>query len=152
MNELKSVIKNYIESNYNCKLIDISEKGDNRNRIYEVFVDGREYPGIDELALINKGLWKHVEENILSKGILKISVSTPGVERSFKFLFQLIKHVGRVLEIKSENGEIYSGKLVKIDEESGEIYLIIRESKTVEREEIFKFDKIIESKVKLHFK
>lgn len=133
-------------------LIDLIQRGDSRNIILEVFVDKREQFGIDELAVINKELWKYIEDKKLEKGIAKISVSSPGAENPFRFFWQMEKHIGRELELKMKNGEILTGKLEKIlNEDKEEFEIIVKEKKETHSLNIL-FGDLSEAKIKISFK
>jgi ribosome maturation factor RimP len=133
-------------------LIDLLQKGDKNNVILEVFIDRKENFCIDELAVVNKNLWKYIEEKNLEKGIDKIIVSSPGAEESFKYFWQLEKHIGRELEIKMKNGEIITGKFQGIsDFEKNEIQIQTKEKKEVKLIKIL-FGDMTEAKIKLSFK
>lgn len=133
-------------------LIDFKQRGDNRNIILEVFVDKRENFSIDELAEINKNLWKYMEEKKLEKGISKISVSSPGAENPFKFFWQMEKHIGRDLELRDKNGNVIVGKFEKIvDFDKEEFEIEVKGKKELNTINIL-FGNLTEAKIKLSFK
>jgi ribosome maturation factor RimP len=133
-------------------LIDFIQRGDERNIILEVYVDRKENFSIDELAEINKNLWKYIEDKKVEKGIAKVTVSSPGAERAFKYFWQMEKHIGRELEIKMKNGEAITGKLLRIvDEEKGEFEIEIKDKKENINKNI-NFGDLSEVKIKLSFK
>ena len=133
-------------------LIDLKQKGDNKNVFLEIFIDKKENFGIDELALVNKNLWKFLEENNMEKGISKIIVSSPGAENPFKFFWQMKKHLGREVEVMTKNGESFSGKLEEIiDSEKEEFQILIKDKKNTKVLNFF-FGDLTEVKIKLSFK
>lgn len=133
-------------------LIDFKQKGNKGNLILEVFVDKKENFTIDEIARINKDLWKYFEDKDADKGILKIIVSSPGVENPVKFFWQLKKHIGRELDIKRNSGETLTGKLVELrDLGTGEIDLQVKEKKDFKNLLVI-FGDTAEVKIKLSFK
>jgi ribosome maturation factor RimP len=133
-------------------LIDLIQKGDQRNVFLEVFIDKKEKFGIDEIAEVNRNLRKIFEEKNIDKEILKLIVSSPGAENPFKFFWQMEKHIGREVEIKTKNDEIVSGKLEKIiDFKKEEFQVLIKEKKETKILN-YLFGDISEAKIKLSFK
>jgi ribosome maturation factor RimP len=133
-------------------LIDFIQKGNKGNLILEVFVDKKENFTIDEIARVNKDLWKYLEEKNADRGILKIIVSSPGAENPFKFFWQLEKHTGRELEIKLKSGDFLEGKFVEVkDSEREEIEIQVKEKKDIKNIRVL-FGDIADVKIKLSFK
>lgn len=133
-------------------LIDFKQKGNKGYLILEVFIDKREKFGIDEIAEVNRNLWKFLEEKNLDKGILKIIVSSPGAENPFKFFWQLEKHSGRELELKLKTGETITGKLDEIiDLKKEEFQIQVKEKKDIKYLK-FLFSDLEGCKIKLSFK
>ena len=133
-------------------LIDLMQKGNKGNLILEVFVDKKENFTVDEIARVNKDLWKCLEEKNADKGIMKIIVSSPGAENPFRYFWQMEKHIGRELEIKMKNSEILAGRFLKIsDIEREEFEIIVKEKKEIKNIKIL-FGDTAEVKIKLSFK
>lgn len=133
-------------------LIDLIQKGDQRNVFLEVFIDKKEKFGIDEIAEVNRNLRKIFEEKNIDKEISKLIVSSPGAENPFKFFWQMEKHIGREIEIKTKNEDVISGKLEKIvDFRKEEFQVLIKEKKETKIVN-YLFGDISEAKIKLSFK
>lgn len=133
-------------------LIDLIQKGDQRNVFLEVFIDKKEKFGIDEIAEVNRNLRKIFEEKNIDKEISKLIVSSPGAENPFKFFWQMEKHIGREIEIKTKNEDVISGKLEKIvDFWKEEFQVLIKEKKETKIVN-YLFGDISEAKIKLSFK
>ncbi|MGE5402048.1 MAG: ribosome maturation factor RimP [Ignavibacteriales bacterium] len=109
-------------------LVDVSLKGDNRNRIVEVFIDSLKGVSIDDCALMSHELAAVLETTDLITSKYRLDVSSPGVDRPLKYLEQYPKHLDRKFEVsyssaKDDSGEetaevrIISGKLTKIEGE-----------------------------------
>jgi ribosome maturation factor RimP len=146
-----TIIENFIKTT-SFVLIDLIQKGDQRNVFLEVFIDKKEKFGIDEIAEVNRNLRKIFEEKNIDKEILKLIVSSPGAENPFKFFWQMEKHIGREVEIKTKNDEIVSGKLEKIiDFKKEEFQVLIKEKKETKILN-YLFGDISEAKIKLSFK
>ena len=133
-------------------LIDFKQKGNKGYLILEVYIDKRESFGIDEIAEVNRNLWKLLEVKNLDKGILKIIVSSPGAENPFKFFWQMEKHIGRELELKLKNGEIVSGKLEEIIDAEKEEFQILKKDKKEIKSYKYLFGDLSGAKIKLSFK
>ncbi|MCX6166271.1 MAG: hypothetical protein NTU73_15660 [Ignavibacteriae bacterium] len=146
---------NIIDDFFTCSdfvLIDFKQKGNKGYLILEVFIDKRESFGINEIAEVNRNLWKLLEEKNLDKGILKIIVSSPGAENPFKFFWQMEKHTGRELELILKTGETVTGKLEEIVDLNNEEFRIqIKEKKEIKSLK-FIFGDLIGTKIKLSFK
>lgn len=153
-NNLKKIVSDYFEhSDY--KIIDLVLRGERGTKVFEVYADNKEGVNIDDLARINKELNEIVDKEIFAKDISKLVVSSPGAERPVKFIWQLYKHSGRVLEVELENGEHIEGKLISLSEENKGITLDIMKKekgmkvRTEQRE--INFKDIKELKVKISF-
>jgi len=100
-------------------LIDIEITGSRSNKVVNVYIDGRDYVNLDNLGEINKEIREKITEENKESDISKLIVSSPGTDRSFKYIGQLHKHTGRRLEIEMKDGKKFSGELLKVNEESG---------------------------------
>lgn len=152
--KMESIFKKVDEFFYGNSfvLVDLKQKGNKGNYILEVFVDKKENFGIDELAEINRNLWKHLESEDMHKGIMKIIVSSPGTENPVKYFWQLEKHIGREVELKLKTGDVVSGKLVNLtDMAKEELQIEIKEKKEIKLLK-FLFGELSELKIKLSFK
>jgi ribosome maturation factor RimP len=150
-NNYFNIIKEFFTGN-SFVLIDFKQKGNKGNLILEVFIDKKEKFGIDEIAELNRNLWKFLEERNSNKGILKIVVSSPGAENPFKYIWQLEKYIGRELEMKLKSGEMISGILEEISDLKKEEFKIqIKEKKDIKYLK-FLFGDLSEVKIKLSFK
>jgi len=147
--EILNIIENFLK-NTDYSLIDFILRGERNSKVLEIFVDSRNPVLIDELSLINKKIWKELQQNELSSGIIKFNVSSPGADKPFKYLWQIPKHTGRVVEIKMFSGELITGKLLKINESNNEI-LIENYIEKECRERVIKYENIKEIKVKISF-
>lgn len=108
MNELAeniSKIAQNVTSDFGLFLIDVNLRGNDRNRIVEVFVDGEKNVSAEDLAEVSKAINGIIEKENLIKGSYRLDVSTPGIDRPLKFLKQYPKHINRKFEVLYiENG------------------------------------------------
>jgi len=154
-NQLNKLIFGFLgEKGYG--IIDMIERGERGTKVVEIFVDNEEGLMLDELAKLNRDLNRMIDDNFPVNDISKLVISSPGAERPFKYIWQLKKHLGRILEIEFENGEKTEGKLLEADEESNGILMIEvvnKNSPKISTGEIraVNFGDIKEVKVKISF-
>jgi ribosome maturation factor RimP len=152
-------LKKYIEEYLNqteFHLIDLVVRGEKNTKVLEIYLDRKEPAGLSDYALINKELWRRIENNNFARGLSKIIVSSPGVDKSFKYIWQLNRHTGRKLEIKLNDGDIIEGILEEVIEDNEPMIVlgIINETKKKDQQKETKkicFNNIKESKVILSF-
>lgn len=92
-------------------IIEINFRGNERNRIIEIFVDGEHNISADDLAGLSRNINEKIEEENLFKGTYRLDVSTPGVDRPLKFFKQYHKHINRKFELQYQSG----GDSIKIN-------------------------------------
>lgn len=108
MNDLVKKISEIAENSapeFGLFLIDIYLRGNDRNRIIEVFVDGEKNVSAENLADLSRVINDQIEANNIIKGSYRLDVSTPGVERPLKFLKQFPKHINRKFDLLYNSGE-----------------------------------------------
>lgn len=154
-NEIYKIIYSFFEKT-RYGIIDLIERGEKGTKVIEIFVDSEEPINIDELAKMNRELNDLIDSQEIIPDISKLVVSSPGTERSFKFIWQLKKHIGRLLEIELNSGEKIEGILTEADNESSGLVMvnILRKEKgkkITEELRVFKFSDIKESRVKISF-
>lgn len=113
--EITEITENYLKSS-DYKLIDILVKGQKKNLIIELFLDSEKPVSLDELADISHDLNKLISESEINQSISKLVVSSPGVDKPFKFPWQLKKHIGRTLEILGTDDEKFEAVLENVDD------------------------------------
>ncbi|MBI5404249.1 MAG: hypothetical protein HY959_12695 [Ignavibacteriae bacterium] len=151
MENYKNIIEEFLKTT-SFKLIELVKRGERSNILLEVFIDKEDNFGIDEIAVVNRDLWKYLESNNLEKGISKIIISSPGADKPLKFFWQFKKHIGRELDIKTPSGESITGTLEELtDFVKGEFRISVKEKKEIKKMN-FIFGEISEAKVKLSFK
>jgi len=96
--------------------IDIEFRGDDRNRILEIYID-------NELGIItadcvdaSRVCGNLIEEENLIESKYRLDVSSPGTDRPVKFIQQYKKHIGRNFELEFEDqvSEKFEGKLMDV--------------------------------------
>lgn len=150
MDKELNILVNDILNGKNIHLIDILIRGERKNKIAEVYVDAEDMLDFDVLAEISRELNARIDEQSFKDELLKVVVSSPGVERAFKYIWQLKKHLNRIFEFTFEDTP-KTGKLTDIDTERNELKFSIIEKKKEVSEYVNTFDKFVDLRVKLPF-
>jgi ribosome maturation factor RimP len=150
MDKELNILVNEILNGRNIHLIDVVIRGEKKNKIAEVYVDAEDVLDFDVLAEISRALNEKVDEKSFKDELLKMVVSSPGVERPFKYVWQLKKHINRIFEFTVEDAP-KTGKLIDVDLDRNELKFNIIEKKKEVSEYINTFDKFVDLKVKLPF-
>lgn len=90
-------------------IIDIQLKELKDKLKVSVIVDGDYGISVDTCAQINRALDNIIEVNDWIQGPYILEVSSPGAEKPLKMLRQLPKHIGRTLQIVTQNGQTLEG-------------------------------------------
>ena len=145
--------KKFLEEEFTSYFL-IELKNHQGNKI-EVFIDGDNGVTFVTCRQISRYLEHHIDENGWLGEKYWLDVSSPGVKRPLKLKRQYPKHIGRKLEVKTEEGT-YTGKLILIEDDQ-----IVLEEKTRVKEGKKKktlmvkheiaFDKIKKTIVKISF-
>jgi len=150
MDKKLNILVNEILDGKNIHLIDIVIRGERKNKIAEVYVDEIDVLDFDALADVSRALNARIDEQEFKDELLKVVVSSPGVEKPFKYIWQLQKHINRIFEFTVE-GIPKTGKLTDIALDRNELKFNIIEKKKEVSEYINTFDKFVDLKVKLPF-
>lgn len=151
--EIKNIV-NLLLKDRKYFLIDLEIRGEKKFKILEIFVDSRSELGLDKLSVLSREIWDEIAKSGLNEQISKITVSSPGIDRSFKYIEQLPKHIGREIEIKLNDGSVITGTLESVNENRGSIEIKHkpkRKEMKGNQSEIIDFINIKESKIKLKF-
>lgn len=108
MNEIIKKISEIAEksaSEFDLFLIEVNFRGNEKNRIIEVFVDGEKNVSAKDLAELSKIINSEIEEGNLIKSSYRLDVSTPGVNRPLKYIKQYPKHLNRRFQVKYKVGD-----------------------------------------------
>ena len=84
-------------------LVDLDIRGHQGTRVVEVFVDGDDGIGHDDLAAISRDVGFELEVDDIVTGSYTLDVSSPGIKRPLTAPRQYQKNVGRELRIKYED-------------------------------------------------
>jgi ribosome maturation factor RimP len=88
-----------ISSDTGFFLIDILIRGNERNRVIEIFIDGEKNITANDCAEVNRKINEIIEEEKIINSSFRLDVSSPGTDRPLLFLKQYLKHIGRQFEV-----------------------------------------------------
>ncbi len=117
---IKKKIIDLVEKN-NFLLIDLIIRGNERNPVIEIYIDGDEPVTANDCSKLSRKITSFIEDEELLTGNYRLDVSSPGIDKPLKYLRQYPKHINRSFEIKYlENGEKkkFEGELINIDGEN----------------------------------
>lgn len=101
-------------------LIDVSFRGDERNRIIEIYIDSETGISTDDCARLSEEINNILDEQNLISSNYRLDVSSPGVDRPLMYLVQFKKHQNRKFEIvyqSDEESKKVTGKLDHIEDD-----------------------------------
>jgi ribosome maturation factor RimP len=127
-------------------LVDVLLRGNERNRVIEVFIDGESNVSADDCADISRKLNDILEADRIVTSSYRLDVSSPGTDRPLIYLKQYLKHIDRAFEVtyKSEKKKKkLKGKLKSI---RGEELTFL-----TDREIVINFNDITKAKVLISF-
>ena len=150
---MEEIIRSVIEAT-DYRIIELVIRGEKRTKVLEIFVDRKEGVNIDELAEISRELERKIEESNYAGELSKIIVSSPGIDRPFRYIWQLDKHVGRTLWVRLNDGREIEGKLERVSDEDGELCILVvpeGKKKSEPVETLIRFADMKEAKIKISF-
>ena len=150
--KVKNLVNEALLENSELFLIDLSFLPD--NKIY-VEVDGDKGVSLKECIRISRA----VEHNLdREEEDFSLEVTSPDVAKPLKVQRQYIKNIGRILQVKHQNGTKYEGALKEVTDEHIVLEWKAREPKPVGKGKItviktadILFEDIVEAKVKIIF-
>ena len=143
-------IMNGILDGSGIKVIDITVRGEKRNKVIEIFVDSENYLDLDKISSLSRKFNEELEKNELRNEILKFVISSPGADRPFSYIWQLKKYIGKVFEFETDEKE-YKGVLKSVDSENGNLVFVIRKGKKEYSEICRKFEEFNHLLISLPF-
>lgn len=128
-------------------IVDINIRGNDRNRIIEIFVDGEKSVSAEDLALLSKKINNIFDEHNIIESSYRLDVSTPGIDRPLKFLKQYTKHINRnfnLVYVEEGNQQNISARLESIEGD----FLLFTKGKSLIK---INFKDILSAKVQISF-
>ncbi len=129
--------------------------GGDRSRKIQVLIDGDEGISIDQCSKISRAISKVVDEEDFEADAFILEVSSPGADKPLKHIRQYGKHIGRSLDIETEETS-FTGKLTEVKDSSIVVVPPLtkkekKEKKVAEAVEV-RLSDIVKSTVVLSFK
>lgn len=100
-------------------LVDLEVRGKSGSQVISVYADTKEGITLDEITRLTREINDLLDMHDVIQGAYRLDVSSPGVDRPLKALWEFEKNIGRDLRVIFEdNGEESeaSGKLSSVDE------------------------------------
>jgi ribosome maturation factor RimP len=148
MNEVVSniigLIKPAFERNH-VYLVDVEFRGRGKDRVLSIFVDTMEGITLSQITHFNQEISDLLDMHNVIPGPYRLEISSPGLDRPLKYLWQYQKNINRKLQVNYSDRDTQKeiiGKLINADEEG-----ILIESKNDKLK--IPFSEIIKSKVKI---
>jgi ribosome maturation factor RimP len=143
---IKEIVAKVVEK-YDFFLIDLIIRGTEHNRVIEVYVDGEKDVTAEDCAIVSREIESQLNELLVKHPDFRLDVSSPGIDRSLKFLKQYHKHINRKFDIVYRSGsesKKISCRLAAVD---GDYLTFILNNKEV----IINFYNIEKASVKVSF-
>ncbi len=87
-----------------------------------VYIDGDAGVTIEKCVRLNRALYKEiVETGIYVDGNFALEVSSPGIDEPLVMHRQYIKNIGRMVEIETNEGAKFDGKLIAVGDNDIEV-------------------------------
>jgi len=137
------VVANSVAEKNGFFLIDFVLRGNEKNRVIEIFIDGESNISAEDCANISREINTEIETQNLIESNYRLDVSSPGIERPLLYLKQYPKHVNRKFDISyNQNNEAkkLTGKLMDV---SGEDLTFLSDNRQI----IINFNNIKKAKV-----
>ena len=140
--KIKVIANSVVEKN-GFFLIDFVLRGNEKNRVIEIFIDGEKNISAEDCANISREINTEIETQNLNESNYRLDVSSPGIDRPLLYLKQYPKHLNRKFDISyNQNNETkkLTGKLVDV---SGKDLTFLSDNKQI----IINFNNIKKAKV-----
>lgn len=143
--QVREIIEPICEQEH-VALVDLEFRGAGKNQVLSVFVDRKE-DGItlEHITRLNNEISDQLDMHDVIKGSYRLEVSSPGLDRPLKYLWQYRKNINRKLQVvydeEGKRKEV-TGKLL----EAGENEIVLQSKRDMV---YIPYSNIIKSKVKL---
>ncbi len=100
-------------------LIDIEYRGDDSNRILEIYIDNEMGIVTADCVDVSRACGNLIEDENLIESKYRLDISSPGTDRFIKFIQQYKKNIGRSFELEFEDqlAEKFEGKLIAVNDD-----------------------------------
>jgi ribosome maturation factor RimP len=116
LDTITGMIASIIAGSPDIFLVEVKIKPTNN---VKVFLDGDSGISIQQCAVLNRSLYKQLEEsNLFPGGDFSLEVSSAGLDEPLKLPRQYKKNIGREVEITMNDGAKIEGKLTQAGQEN----------------------------------
>ncbi len=125
--------------------IDLVVRGDRAKQVIEVYIDAEQGITTDLCAEVSREISSAIDEGNLIPGTYRLEVSSPGIDRPLRYLWQYRKHAGRRVHVTYRDAD----QVLSIDgtlAEVGEDAITVR-AKNVAEPILVKFETIVEARI-----
>lgn len=113
--KIEEFVKDFIAESKDLFLVDIKIAPGNK---VIVLLDGDKGVTIDNCTLINRALYKFIEEKaVFGNNNFSLEISSFGVDTPLQLLRQYKKNIGRNIEVVLKDGTKKEGMLIEINED-----------------------------------
>jgi len=144
VSEIIGIIKPVFEKN-DVYLVDMEFRGRGKDRVLSIFVDTKEGITLSQITQLNHEISDLLDMQNVISGPYRLEISSPGLGRPLKYLWQYQKNINRELQVNYRDRDTQkeiTGKLMNADEEG--ILIELKNDKLK-----IPFSEIIKSKVKI---
>lgn len=115
LEKIEEFVENFIVGSKDLFLADVKIVPGN---MITVLLDGDQGVTIENCTVINKALYKFIEETqLFGESNFSLEVSSFGVDRPLQLLRQYKKNIGRTIEVVLNDGTKDEGTLTEVNEE-----------------------------------
>lgn len=114
---IQEVVSRTVEIN-GFFLIDLIIRGNEQNRVFEVFIDGEKDVSAADCAKVSREIDDELKILMVKHPNYRLDVSSPGIDRPLKFLAQYPKHINRKFDItfmSDDDTKKLNGKLIAVN-------------------------------------
>jgi ribosome maturation factor RimP len=100
-------------------LVDLEFRGQGKNRVLSVYVDTDQGITLSQIAKLNNEISDQLDMHDVIPGAYRLDVSSPGLDRPLKHLWQYRKNIDRYVQVnyqEEDKQKEVTGKLINADE------------------------------------
>jgi ribosome maturation factor RimP len=113
INKITDIIKPVFETG-DIYLVDIELKGKGKNQLLRIYADTERGISLSQITQLNNEISDLLDMNNIIPGAYRLEISSPGLDRPLKYLWQYKKNIDRYVQVHywaNENRKEITGKL-----------------------------------------
>lgn len=139
-------------SQNNVVLVDYTIRGHDKRMILDLFIDSPQGVTLEQCSAVNRLLVSQSLVDEFINAVYTLEVSSPGVGKPLKFLWQFEKNIGRLFAIVLDDESEAKGRLVSVSGPDLEFVPIKKKVPKAEVENfVLDFSRIKTAKVEIEF-